>query len=169
MSDSDRPFLIVTAVCDASARPAAITLGHGDAMQRALEATAGLDIGGLDLVELPIAPGAFAALRTHLQLGDAVTAYDIFPLSMALAPEYRNIAGQFLAAELLWTLEEQGLLKGVPFTIQFRVPKGWDKDPKALHARLLSEKALELSPPAVSVYKKAKNAWDAAGPSAGVG
>lgn len=168
MSDSDHPFITVTAVCDASARPAAVTLGHGDAMQRAMEAVAAHQTGGLDLVELPIAPGAFAALRTHLQLGDgAVTAYDIFPLSMALPPQYRPIAGQFLAAELLWTLEEQGMLKGVPFTIQFDVPKGWDKDPKALHARLLQEKALDLSPASISIFKKVKRAWDESALAAG--
>lgn len=168
MTDSsDRPFIVVTAVCDASARPAAITVGHGDAMQRAMEATVGLETGGLDLVELPIAPGAFAALRNHLQLGaDVVTAYDVFPLSMALPAAYRSIAGQFLAGELLWTLEEQGMLKGVPFTIQFDVPKGWDKDPKALHARLLQEKALDLSPAAISVFKKVKASWDASASAA---
>jgi hypothetical protein len=41
MRNSDRPFLILTAICDASARPAAITIGHGDAMERALTAAKG--------------------------------------------------------------------------------------------------------------------------------
>ena len=31
MGETDQPFLILTAICDASARPAAITVGHGDA------------------------------------------------------------------------------------------------------------------------------------------
>lgn len=72
MPDTQPPFIIVTAVCDASARPAAITVGHGDAMQRAIEATGAHPTGGLDIVELPIAPGAFDALRKHLmQIGRA--------------------------------------------------------------------------------------------------
>lgn len=165
MSDATPPFIIVTAVCDASARAAAVTLGHGDAMQRAIEATEGKDIGGLDLVELPIAPAAFAALRNHLMLGpDDVTVYDVFPLSMALGAQFRSVAGQFLAAELLWTLEEQGMMKGAPFTIQFDVPRGWDRDPQKLHARLIEEKALDLSPEAIETFKAIKQAWEASAP-----
>ena len=41
---------------------------------------------------------------------DTVTVYDLFPLSALLDPRYRTVAGQFLAAEALWTLEEQGML-----------------------------------------------------------
>lgn len=161
MSDNGRPFIILTAICDASARPAAVTLGHGDAMMRALSAVEGAETEGLDLVELPIAPGAFAALRKHLQLApDGVTAYDIFPLSNALKPEFRPVAGQFLAAEALWTLEEQGLLQGVPFTIQFDVPEGWEKSPKDLHERLVRERALELTPDAIDTFKQIKARWE---------
>ena len=54
MSQSDRPFLILTAICDASARPAAITRGHGDAMERAYTAANGCETSGLDIIELPI-------------------------------------------------------------------------------------------------------------------
>lgn len=157
----DQPFVILTAVCDASARPAAITLGHGDAMERALTASTGLDIAGLDLVELPIAPPAFAALRRFLQLdGQVVTAYDVFPLSSRLAAQYRPIAGQFLAADMLWTLEQRGLLSGVPFSVQFDTPKGWDKDPKKIHERLVQEHALDLSPVAIETFKKIKQSWE---------
>jgi len=168
MSDSaSRPFLVLTAICDASARPAAVTLGHGDAMERALIAAAGQDTEGIDLVELPIAPAAFAALRKHLGYGDTtVTVYDLFPLSAKLQERYRNIAGQFLAAEALWTLEEQGLLSGVPFTVNFELPHGWDKDPKKLHARLVEEHALELGERAVQIFKEIKNAWNASAPPA---
>jgi len=162
MSETSRPFIILTAICDASARPAAITVGHGDAMVRALSAIDGRDMEGLDLVELPIAPAAFAAFRKHLELPmDQVTAYDIFPLSSALKPEFRHVAGQFLAAEALWTLEEQGLLHGVPFTVQFDVPKGWSKEPKSLHERLIQERALELDSTAIETFKQIKTAWEA--------
>jgi hypothetical protein len=89
-----------------------------------------------------------------------VTVYDLFPLSAALDPRYRAIAGQFLAAEALWALEEQGLLSGVPFTVQFDTPRGWDKDPKKLHERLVSEKALDLSEHAVDTFKLVKSSWD---------
>jgi hypothetical protein len=158
---SDRPFLILTAICDASARPAAITRGHGDAMERAYVAAQGCQTEGLDLVELPIAPAAFAALRRHVQIGeDRVTVYDLFPLSSQLDARYRGVAGQFLAAEALWALEEQGLLHGVPFSVQFDLPRGWDKDPKKLHERLVAEKALELSAEAIETFKRVKTAWD---------
>jgi hypothetical protein len=165
-SEESRPFLILTAICDASARPAAITRGHGDAMERALIASGDHATEGLDIVELPIAPAAFAALRKHLLLGDgAVTVYDIFPLSAKLREEYRKIAGQFLAAEALWTLEEQGMLSGVPFTVNFDLPRGWDKDPEKLHARLVEEHALDLGEDAVRVFKDIKTAWDTSGSS----
>jgi hypothetical protein len=162
--DSDQPFLILTAICDASARPAAITVGHGDAFERAFVASSAHENAGVDLVELPIAPAAFAALRKCLQVpGDQVTVYDLFPLSSKLKAEYRAIAGQFLAAEALWGLEEQGMLSGVPFTVQFDVPRGWDKDPKKLHEKLLEEKALDLSPAAVETFKAIKAEWDKVG------
>jgi hypothetical protein len=162
MSNTEHPFLILTAICDASARPAAITVGHGDAMERAFQASQGLETGGLDLVELPIAPAAFAALRKYLQIEDGrVTVYDLFPLSAQLDPRYRGIAGQFLAAEALWALEEQGMLSGVPFTVQFDLPRGWDKDPKKLHERLVSEKALELNDSSIDTFKRVKARWDA--------
>jgi hypothetical protein len=158
---SDKPFLILTAICDASARPAAITVGHGDALERALRASESLETEGLDLVELPVAPAAFAALRRYLQApDDKVTVYDIFPLSSQLDARYRGVAGQFLAAEVLWALEEQGALSGVPFTVQFDLPRGWDKDPKKLHERLVAEKALELSERAIQTFKQVKTAWD---------
>jgi len=161
------PFLVLTAICDASARPAAVTLGHGDAMERALNAANGQSTIGIDLVELPIAPPAFAALRKHLGLPEGtVTVYDLFPLSSKLEERYRQIAGQFLAAEALWTLEEQGLLSGVPFTVNFDLPRGWDKDPKKLHARLVEEHALDLGENAVQVFKDIKTAWNNSTPAA---
>jgi hypothetical protein len=161
------PFLVLTAICDASARPAAVTLGHGDAMERALTAANGQTTIGIDLVELPIAPPAFAALRKHLGLPEGtVTVYDLFPLSSKLEERYREIAGQFLAAEALWTLEEQGLLSGVPFTVNFDLPRGWDKDPKKLHARLVEEHALDLGENAVQVFKDIKTAWNSSTPVA---
>ncbi|HEX4352263.1 MAG TPA: hypothetical protein VHZ95_05100 [Polyangiales bacterium] len=135
-------------------------------MERALNATSGQDVEGVDLVELPIAPAAFAALRKQLNFNDnTVTVYDLFPLSSKLQERYRKIAGQFLAAEALWTLEEQGLLSGVPFTVNFDLPRGWDKDPKKLHARLVEEHALELGDRAVQTFKEIKNAWNASTPA----
>src|SRR6185436_9100149 len=108
------------------------------------------------------APAAFAALRKYLQIkDDRVTVYDLFPLSAQLDARYRAVAGQFLAAEVLWALEEHGMLSGVPFSVQFDVPKGWDKDPKKLHERLLAEKALDLSASAIETFKRVKLAWDA--------
>lgn len=160
------PFFVLTAICDASARPAAITRGHGDAMERALNAAVNYPIGGLDIVELPLSPAAFGALRKHLGVADdTATVYDLFPLSSRLDQKYRTIAGQFLAAEVLWTLEEQGLLQGVPFTVKFDLPDGWDKDPKKLHTRLVEAGALDLGQEAIDTYKAVKAAWDASRPN----
>jgi hypothetical protein len=158
---SDRPFLILTAICDASARPAAITRGHGDALERAYVAAQGCETEGLDLVELPIAPAAFAALRKHVQIGDdRVTVYDLFPLSSQLDPRYRAVAGQFLAAEALWALEEAGQLGGVPLNVKLDLPKGWEREPQKIHERLVAEGALDLTPDAIETYRSAKQAWD---------
>jgi len=163
---SSCPFLVLTAICDASARPAAVTRGHGQAMERALNAAANYQIGGLEIVELPLAPAAFSALRKHLRVAeDTATVYDLFPLSSRLDEKYRKVAGQFLAAEVLWTLEEQGLLQGVPFTVKLNLPNGWDKDPKKLHVRLIEAGALDLSQEAIDTYKAVKAAWDASGQS----
>jgi len=156
--------LLLTAICDASARPAAVTLGHGDAMERAYTAAGDAAAAGIEIVELPIAPPAFAKLRQHVGLDrKAVTVYDLFPVSPRLDARYRGIAAQFLAAEALWALEAQGLLGGVPFSVRLDVPKGWDRDPKKLRDRLVAEHALDLDLAAIQTFKDIKARWDAAG------
>lgn len=158
---ADSPFIVVTAILDGSARPAQITVSHGDAMEKAFNATAGREIAGLDIIELPVAPPAFNALRVMTgRSAESVAVYDVFPLSPALAPNVRTVAGQFLAAEALWTLEEQGHLKGVPLNLKLDVPKGWERDPKAIHEKLVGAGALELSPKAIETFKSIKSAWD---------
>lgn len=156
-----RPFLVLTVLLDASARPAAITRSHGDALERSILATQGQDIAGLDLVELPIAAPVFKALRGPLAVPeDSVGLYDVFPLASHLAPELRKVAGQFLAAEALWTMDEQGLLGGVPVNIKLDLPDGWDSDPKSVHQRLVGAGALDLSETGIETYKSVKTAWD---------
>jgi hypothetical protein len=158
-----RPFLVLTVLLDASARAAAITRSHGDALERSIMATQGQDIAGLDLVELPIAAPVFKALRGPLSVPEeAVGLYDVFPLASHLAPELRKVAGQFLAAEALWTMDEQGLLGGVPVNVKLELPEGWDTDPKSVHERLVGAGALELSEAGIETYKKVKSAWDEA-------
>ncbi|MGE0785274.1 MAG: hypothetical protein AB7S26_06285 [Sandaracinaceae bacterium] len=162
-----RPFIVVTAILDGSARPAAITVSHADAMERAFRSTSPEDIAGLDVVELPIPPPAFAALRdTAGKASDAVAVYDLFPLNATLAPEVRAIAGQFLAAEILWALEEQGHLKGVPLNLKLDVPPGWDRDPRAIHEKLVAAGALNLGADAIESFKRIKSTWDATQASA---
>jgi len=161
-----RPFIVVTAILDGSARPAAVTVSHGDAVERAYGGTGAEDVAGLDIVELPIAPPAFAALRdTTGGASDIVAVYDVFPLSAALDPNHRTIAGQFLAAEMLIKLEENGLLKGVPLNLKLDVPKGWERDPKAIHEKLVAAGALDLSESAIETYTRIKASWDAASTS----
>lgn len=156
-----RPYLVLTVLLDGSARPAAITRSHGDALERSLNATQGQEIAGLDLVELPIAAPVFKALRQPLAVpAEEVGLYDVFPLASHLAPELRKIAGQFLAAEALWTLEEQGLLGGVPVNVKLNLPEGWDNDPKQVHQRLVGAGALDLTESGIETYKAVKAAWD---------
>jgi hypothetical protein len=160
--DTDpRPYLVITVLLDSSARPAEVSRSHGDGYERALNASQGQEIAGVELVELPIAAPVFKALRQPLAVpGDAVGLYDVFPLASHLKPEFRKIAGQFLAAEALWTLEEQGLLGGVPVNVKLEVPKGWQTDPKDIHQHLVSEGALDLTESGIETYKAIKTAWD---------
>ena len=158
---TDKPFLLVTAVVDSGVRAASATLSHGDAMETALEAAAGQEHSGVDLVELAISPAPFGALRRALKLSDDVVAlYDIFPLASHLGDEVRKVAGQFLAAEAVWTLEEQGLLGGVPLNARLDLPRGWERDPKLVHERLVDAGALNLSNQGIETFKAVKSSWD---------
>jgi hypothetical protein len=158
----DRPFIVVTAILDGSARPAAVTVSHGDALERAIRATAGQAIAGMDIIELSIPPNAFAALRDHAgRTTETVAVYDLFPLAETLDPSVRTVAAQFLAAEVLWALEEAGVLKGVPLNLKLDVPRGWDRAPKAMHEKLVAAGALDLGPRAIETFKNIKASWDA--------
>jgi hypothetical protein len=158
------PFIVITSVLDADARPASITRSHGAAFERALSATKGHSIENLDLVELLIDKAAHAALRKHLGLpDDQAGVYDVFPLAPTLAPNVRRAAAQFLAAESLWTLDAQGVFGGDAISVKLDLPAGWDKDPKAIHEKLVESGALELSDDAVETYRAIKTAWSSAG------
>jgi hypothetical protein len=157
-----RPFIVVTAIFDQSARPAALTLGFGDALERAQRAIGARATAGLDLVELPIPSKAFAAVRDVAgRSPDTVAVFDVFPLAAHLNAATRRIAGQFLAAEILWALEEQGLLKGVPLNLRLDYPSGWEKTPRAVHEKLIEAGALDLAEGAIDDFKEIKAAWDA--------
>jgi hypothetical protein len=154
------PFIVITAVLDAEARPASVTRSHGEAFERALAATKGHTIANLDLVELPIDKTAHAALRRHLGLpDDQAGVYDVFPLSPALPPNVRRAAAQFLAAETLWTLDAQGAFGANALSVKLDLPAGWEKDPKAIHQKLVESGALELSDSAVETYRAIKERW----------
>lgn len=156
-----RPYLVLTVLLDGSARPAAITRSHGDALERSLTAAQGQEIAGFDLVELPIAAPVFKALRQPLAVpAEEIGLYDVFPLASHLDPELRKVAGQFLAAEALWTLEEQGLLAGVPVNVKLNLPQGWGSDPRQVHQRLVGAGALDLTESGIETYKAVKAAWD---------
>lgn len=157
-----RPFIIVTVLFDGTARPSAVTRALGDAMDRALKATAGADIAGIDLAELAIAPKAFQNVRASLSLADDQAAiYDVFPVSEKLDAGTRRVAGQFLAAEALWMLESQGMLKGAPAAEKLDLPKGWPKDPAQIRQRLLDAGSHELSEAGIATFRAVKARWDA--------
>ncbi|MDB4976301.1 MAG: hypothetical protein JWN48_4642 [Myxococcaceae bacterium] len=156
------PFIVLTSVLDAEARPASVTRSHGEAFERLLPATGAHDIAGVDLVELPIHHAAHLALRKHLGLGeDQAGIYDVFPLAPTLDPAVRKAAAQFLAAEALWNLDAQGIFGRQVLSVKLDLPKGWDRDPKAVHQKLVEAGALELSPEAVETYKAIKSAFSA--------
>ena len=174
MTDSardPRPFIVLTAIHDTNARAAAVTLSHADAWERAQKALAGKDVAGLDLVELPMPPKAFFALKQTAPAAgsDAAKAhevaafYDLFPLASHLDPATRKVAGQFLAAEVLWTLEEQGVLEGVPLNLRLDVPRDWDRAPKAVHEKLVEAGALDLTDGAIDTFREIKTAWSQSG------
>ncbi len=164
---AENPFIVVTAILDGSARAAAVTMSHGDAIERAFAATETKNIAGIEIVELPVTPQAFGALRKHAGLGqDAVAVYDVFPLNDELDTTVRTVAGQFLAAEALWALEEQGHLAGVPLSLNLTVPRGWERDPKSIHEKLMGAGALNLSAGAIETFREIKTGWDVAAASA---
>ncbi len=128
-----------------------------------MTATQAHQVAGVDLVELPIHHAAHVALRKHLGLGEEQAGiYDVFPLSPSLDPAVRKTAAQFLAAESLWTLDAQGVFGKHALSVKLDLPKGWDKDPKAVHQKLMEAGALELSPEALDTYKAIKGAFSAA-------
>jgi hypothetical protein len=164
-SPDPRPFLVVTAIVDQAARPAAVTCSHGDALQRAQRAVGERAVAGLDVVELPIAHPTFTALRDHFgRPKDTVAVYDLFPLAAHLDPAHRRTAAQFLAADVLWALDAQGQLGGIPLNVRLEVPSGWDRELKAVHERLMAVGALDLSPEAIETFKAVKAAWEALAP-----
>ncbi len=155
------PFIVVTCLLNAGARPAAITRAHGEAVERAIRASAGKTIAGLDVVELSIDQPAHAKLRKHLGLGEErIGVYDVFPLSPKLEPAVRRAAAQFLAAEQLWSLDGQGVF-GDAVSVKLDLPPGWDRDPTAVHQRLVEAGALELSEASVHTFVAIKTAWSA--------
>jgi hypothetical protein len=157
------PFVVVTCIVDAGARPAAVTRAHGQALERAIGASAQKPISGLDIVELPISSDAHAALRKHLGLSEEqVGVYDVFPLSPKLGAEVRKSAAQFLAAEQLWTLDAQGVFGPNALSVKLDLPKGWDRDPKAVHQKLVEAGALELSEADIATFNTIRNAWQSA-------
>lgn len=159
-NQSTGPFIVLTAVLDAEARPASITRAHGEAFERLLPATSAHKVAGVDLVELPIHHAAHVALRKHLGLPeDSPGIYDVFPLSPSLDPAVRKAAAQFLAAESLWNLDAQGVFGRQVLSVRLDLPAGWDRDPKAVHQKLVEAGALELSPEQVETYKAIKAAF----------
>jgi hypothetical protein len=156
------PFIVLTAVLDAEARPASITRSHGQAFERALVATQGQQIANIELIELVIDKASHAALRKHLKLPhDQAGVYDVFPLNPNLPPQVRKAAAQFLAAESLWTLDGQGVFAHTNLSVKLDLPKGWAKDPQAIHQKLVEAGALELSEADVETYRAIKETFSA--------
>lgn len=157
----DRPFIILSAIMDGAAKPAELTRQHAEAYEHAIKATKGKPIAGLDLAELSVAPQSFAALRKQLHLpNDTVALYDLFAVSDKVNSNLRKIAGQYLAAQILWTLDKQNLLASVPLSLKLDLPKGWPNEPDAVGSRLTDTGALAISEQGTEVFKGIKGDWD---------
>ncbi|MCS6799890.1 MAG: hypothetical protein NZ898_15485 [Myxococcota bacterium] len=163
MSGADpRPFLVVTALLDAGARPAAVTRSHADAMERAVRAAEGEAIAGIELAEIPVASAAFAAMRRAMTLPATVVAlYEVFALPATVTPEVRRAAGQFLAAERLWALEDAEAFGGIAPGDRIELPRGWGRTPQEVRDRLVEAGALEIGEAAAATYRAIKARWDA--------
>jgi hypothetical protein len=73
----------------------------------------------------------------------------------------RKAAGQFLAAESLWSMDAQGVFGSDALSVKLELPEGWEKDPQAIHQKLVESGALDLSESAVATYRAIKAAWTA--------
>lgn len=162
MSHQDQsPVILLTAIHHATAKAAELTQQHAEAYERASAALDGNTNGGIDLVELPIAPAAFEAMRKGMRLSeDTVALYDIFAISAKSKASIRPIAGQYLAAQILWSLEAQGLLSGVPVSIKFDLPQGWEQDKNKIKGRLEKHGAFLLDETEAGIFKTIKANWD---------
>jgi len=159
--DSDLPFVVLSAIQDGSAKAADLTRQHAEAYEHAIEAIKGKAIAGLDLAELAVAPQSFAALRKQLRLPDDIVAvYDLFGVSDKVNANLRKVAGQYLAAQILWTLDKQNLLASVPLSLKLDLPKGWPTSPDAVGSKLKDAGVLGLSEQSADVFKSIKDDWD---------
>lgn len=155
------PFVVLSAIQDGSAKAADLTRQHAEAYEHAIKATKGKPIAGLDLAELSVAPQSFAALRKQLHLpDDTVAVYDLFAVSDKVKPDLRKVAGQYLAAQILWTLDKQNLLASVPLSFKLDLPKGWPNGPDAVGSKLKDTGALAISEQGTEVFKGIKGDWD---------
>ncbi|QQR88639.1 MAG: hypothetical protein IPJ88_10325 [Myxococcales bacterium] len=155
------PVILLTAIHHATAKAAELTQQHAKAYERATMALDGQHTGGIDLVELPIAPSAFEAMRKSMRLDDdTVALYDIFAISSKSKSSLRSIAGQYLAAQILWSLEAQGLLSGVPVSVKFDLPHGWEQDKDKIKSRLEKHGAFALDEKEAGTFKTIKANWD---------
>ena len=75
----------------------------------------------------------------------------------------RKAAAQFLAAESLWTLDGQGVFANTNLSVKLDLPRGWAKDPQAIHQKLVEAGALELSEADVETYRAIKESFSAQG------
>ncbi len=162
MTSVDRAssWITLTAVLSASARPAAVTRSHGDALEQLMPLIGSDPYAGIDIVELPIAPQTFNPLREFLQKpAHSVALYDVFAVPANVSGTVRKIAAQYLAAESLKTLEAQGVLGGVPLSIHLDVPSDWQADMEKIGERLRGKGALAVHDAPDSFIKPLRAQW----------
>lgn len=154
------PRLVLTAIVDPSARPAALTDSHGAAYAKLLAAARGQAHAGISLVELTIPAPVFAAARKALGRPKSdVALYDLVPSPASLADDIRSVAARFLAAETIWSLAEEGKLGEAALDVRIPVPAGWSRDPRAIQERLVEAGALDLDEADVASFQAVRAAF----------
>lgn len=163
MTTPTGPRLVLTAIHDASTRPAALTESHGAAMQKLIVAAKGKPNAGFEVVELGVPGLVFHAAKKALgRPSKTVALYDLFPLPAKVDATIRQIAARFLAAETLWTMAEEGKLGELALDVRIPVPRGWNPDPRAIQEKLVQAGALDLSDDDVATFQAVRAAFEPA-------
>ncbi len=153
------PWIVVSALLESGAKVSAITLSHGDAMERGVAALGAEPVAGLEMVELTLDKPAFSSLRRAILLPPTtVGVHDLFAVSGTATVDQRKAAAFYLAQTSVQTLQAQGMLGSSPAQLQMTLPGGWKRS--SLEQRVKESGVLDLTPGESAVFRTIKDRWD---------